>query len=122
MPLGVPVRRFLKAHRASLPRRVRASSCPVFPLAGRQGYEAVRSVWHLVWQATDLPSMLRIHDLRHSFASHAVMLGETLFSTSRLLGHSRIQMTTRYAHLADAALSAAADKIGALMMVQAGVA
>lgn len=119
--LGGSVRRFLKTYRASLPRRARASSFPVFPLAGGQDYEAVRSIWHIVRQAADLPPTLRIHDLRHSFASHAVMSGETLFSTSRLLGHSRIQMTARYAHLADTTLSAAAEKVGALVMAQAGV-
>ncbi|MDR2857179.1 MAG: tyrosine-type recombinase/integrase [Novosphingobium sp.] len=61
-----------------------------------------------------------LHDLPHSFASHAVMTGETLLTTSRLLGHSRVQMTARYAHLADTALLATAEKIGAMLMTQAG--
>lgn len=116
VPLGIPVRRFLKAYRASLPRRARAAHCVVFPLVGGQDYEAVRSAWLVVRQEAELPARLRIHDLRHSFASHAVMSGETLFSTSKLLGHSRVQMTARYAHLADTALLAAAEKIGAIIM------
>jgi integrase len=65
-----------------------------------------------------LPPKLRLHDLRHSFASHAVMSGETLFSTSKLLGHSRIQMTARYAHLSDTSLAAAAEKVGRLILAQ----
>lgn len=115
VPLGVPVRHFLKAHRTGLPRCARTPLSPVFPLVGRQDYEAVRTVWLAVRKAAALPPTLRIHDLRHSFASHAVMSGETLLSTSRLLGHSRVQMTARYAHLADATLLATAEKIGALI-------
>ena len=42
------------------------------------------------------------------------MSGETLFSTARLLGHSHVSMTARYVHLADDALSAAAEKVGEL--------
>lgn len=44
---------------------------------------------------------LRIHDLRHSFASLAVNAGATLYEVQDLLGHSSAQMTQRYAHLAD---------------------
>ena len=42
----------------------------------------------------------RIHDLRHTFASWLVMEGVPLFAVSKLLRHSSIQMTERYAHLA----------------------
>lgn len=115
IPLGMPVRRFLNGHRASLPHSSRVASAPVFPLPGGQCYEAVRVVWAQVRKAADLPASLRIHDLRHSFASHAVMSGETLFCTSRLLGHSKVQMTARYAHLANAALVDAIEHLGALL-------
>lgn len=118
--LGMPVRRFLRAHRASLPRRARGSAAPVFPLVGGQNYEAVRSAWLAIRHEAELPPTLRIHDLRHSFASHAVMSGETLYSTSKLLGHSRVHMTARYAHLADGTLLAAAEKIGAALLLQVG--
>jgi integrase len=114
--LGVATRRFLKGHKTALDRRARGARYPVFPLVGGQRYEAVRSVWLVVRREAELPETLRIHDLRHSFASHAIMSGETLFCTSRLLGHSRIQMTARYAHLADTALLAAAEKIGTILM------
>jgi integrase len=114
--LGIPTRRFVKEHRTALDRRARGACSPVFPLIGGQRYEAVRSVWLVVRREAKLPDTLRIHDLRHSFASHAIMSGETLFCTSRLLGHSRIQMTARYAHLADTALLAAAERIGTILM------
>ena len=118
IPLGVPVRRFLKSYRANLQRNGCAGVHHVFPLADRQHYEGVRSIWVSVRREADLPPNLRIHDLRHSFASHAVMSWETLFTTSRLLGHSRVQMTARYAHLADDVLAATCEKLGGLLMAQ----
>ena len=57
---------------------------------------------------------LRIHDLRHSFASLAVNAGATLYEVQDLLGHSSAQMTQRYAHLADEALQRAAAVAGDL--------
>ncbi|WP_279387966.1 tyrosine-type recombinase/integrase [Thiobaca trueperi] len=47
---------------------------------------------------------LRIHDLRHSFASLAVNAGATLYQVQHLLGHASPQTTQRYAHLSDEAL------------------
>jgi len=41
---------------------------------------------------------VRLHDLRHSFASHAAARSETLPMIGKLLGHSRLQTTSRYAH------------------------
>ena len=43
---------------------------------------------------------LRLHDCRHSFASRALALGESLPTIGRLLGHRHVQTTVRYAHLA----------------------
>ena len=54
----------------------------------------------------------RLHDLRHTAASQAVMAGENLPLVSRLLGHSRHRTTAGYAHLADAHLIEAAEKVG----------
>lgn len=117
--LGAPVLRFLKSQRGRA-ERSRSALNPdrVFPLIDGKEYEAVRSVWFSVRWEADLPPKLRIHDLRHSFASHSVMSGETLLTTSRLLGHRRIQTTARYAHLADDALLKAAERIGALIMAE----
>lgn len=55
---------------------------------------------------------LRIHDLRHTFASHAAMSRETLPMIGRLLGHANHRSTARYAHLDDLHLLAAAQQIG----------
>jgi integrase len=54
---------------------------------------------------------VRIHDLRHSFASGAVSMGESLPMIGKLLGHDHVQTTARYAHLADAPMHEAADRV-----------
>jgi integrase len=54
---------------------------------------------------------LRIHDLRHSFASDALQLGEDLPMIGKLLGHTQVQTTARYAHLKTDPIRVAADKV-----------
>lgn len=51
----------------------------------------------------------RFHDFRHSFASNLVNAGHSLFVVSRALGHANIQQTSRYSHLSNDTLLAAAD-------------
>src|SRR5262249_52966725 len=58
---------------------------------------------------------VRIHDLRHSFASMAVTSGHTLPMIGKLLGHAQAATTERYAHLADDPVKAANEKIGAAL-------
>jgi integrase len=50
-----------------------------------------------------LRSYIRFHDLRHTFASHWMMKGGTIYKLQRILGHQSIAMTERYSHLAPAA-------------------
>mgnify|MGYP002631893891 FL=1 len=58
---------------------------------------------------------LRIHDLRHSFASFAINAGRSLYEVQQLLGHRSSMMTQRYAHLANNTLLAATNAVvGAL--------
>jgi integrase len=54
---------------------------------------------------------LRIHDLRHSFATLALQGGASLYDVSKLLGHSDVSMTQRYAHMADDSLQTATDNM-----------
>ena len=56
---------------------------------------------------------VRLHDLRRTFASHAVMNGVPVPVVARLLGHADVKMTLRYAHLADKEIEAAAERVGA---------
>ena len=54
---------------------------------------------------------VRIHDLRHSYASRALALGESLTMIGKLLGHTQVQTTARYAHLARDSIQTAAARI-----------
>ena len=54
---------------------------------------------------------VRLHDLRHSFASRALALGESLPVIAKLLGHAQIQTTARYTHLARDAVKDAATRV-----------
>ncbi len=53
----------------------------------------------------------RIHDLRHTFASAAVAAGQGLPMIGKLLGHTQVQTTARYAHLAADPVKAAAEQV-----------
>ena len=70
--------------------------------------------WYRVRREAGIEDV-RLHDLRHTMASHAVMNGVPVPVVSRLLGHSNVQMTLRYAHLADRDIEAAAERVGAAM-------
>lgn len=54
---------------------------------------------------------VRLHDLRHTFASFAVTNGMSLHMVGTLLGHKQPSTTFRYAHLADAQMKEATEKI-----------
>ena len=56
---------------------------------------------------------MRVHDLRHSFASVAVAGGESLYLVGKVLGHRQSRTTEGYAHLADDPLRAVADRTSA---------
>jgi integrase len=57
---------------------------------------------------------LRIHDLRHNYASHLVTNGESLYVVGKLLGHTQASTTMRYAHLQDEKLRAATNVFGSI--------
>jgi integrase len=66
--------------------------------------------WRRIRRNAELQDM-RIHDLRHSFASVAAGLGEGLHMIGKLLGHSQAQTTHRYAHLAADPVRAATERV-----------
>ena len=66
--------------------------------------------WRRIRKQADLEDV-RIHDLRHSFASRALALGESLTMIGKLLGHTQVQTTARYAHLARDSIQTAAARI-----------
>jgi len=62
------------------------------------GLHALRGAWARAKAAAGLPPDLRIHDLRHSFASALANAGIPLFEIGTVLGHRQLSTTTRYAH------------------------
>ncbi|MCB5943939.1 site-specific integrase [Acidocella sp. KAb 2-4] len=72
----------------------------VFPSARRAGapVEGVRGAWRRARIAAGLPEDLRIHDLRHSFASALANAGTPLNEIGTVLGHTQLSTTQRYAH------------------------
>ena len=83
---------------AGLPRN---PECP-WVIPGRYPGTHLRDLadaWKVFRRRAGLDNV-RIHDLRHSFASRALALGESLPMIGKLLGHSQVETTARYAHLA----------------------
>lgn len=98
---------------ATLPRRQK-QEC-VFQLDS--DIDIIQSVSRVWQKAQDLANLkhVRLHDLRHSFASHAAAMSETLPMIGKLLGHASVQSTARYAHLDDGSVLEAAERIGDLI-------
>lgn len=71
----------------------------------------LKGPWDAIKKAAKLENF-RVHDLRHSYASQLVTAGVPLFDVGKLLGHTQIATTMRYAHLADDPLRAATNKLG----------
>ena len=83
-------------------------------IAGRkQGWHLtdLQHPWRRIRARAGLDGV-RIHDLCHSFASRALALGEGLPMIGKLLGHTQVQTTARYAHLARDTVKASAGRIG----------
>jgi len=89
---------------AELAEQVEQTTKAGKPVKGRDGKSA------LVWQAT-----VRIHDLRHSYASILASSGLSLPIIGALLGHTQPATTARYAHLLDDPLRAATERVGAVV-------
>ena len=71
----------------------------------------LNNYWNRIQARAGLDGV-RIHDLRHSHASEALALGESLTMIGKLLGHSKVGTTARYAHLVQDAEKAAAARTG----------
>ncbi len=109
-----PRRVFLNAPaRAILERQPQSDSAFVFPSPFDLGRPLSHNLplWDLVRERAGIEDV-RLHDLRHTFASHAVLRGIPLPVVSRMLGHQRPSMTMRYAHVGDRETEAAAERIG----------
>lgn len=82
----------------------------VFPgLKENEHLKETKRLWYAVRYAAKLDG-LRLHDLRHSFASVPATSGESLLVVRSLLGHKRASTTERYAHLSDDPVKRAANR------------
>ena len=113
-PRAVPLGEAARALIASLPGARRPDAF-VFPrYAEGHGEWVLMARWREVCEEAKI-GRLRLHDLRHTAASQAVMAGENLPLVGKLLGHRRHETTAGYAHLADGHLVEAAEKVGTLI-------
>jgi integrase len=74
----------------------------------------LKRIWERMRAQAEIPDV-RIHDLRHTFASLLVSGGASLEMIGRLLGHTQIGTTQRYAHLIDSPLRAGVNAVGELL-------
>ena len=70
----------------------------------------IASQWTRIRDEAELPG-LRLHDLRHSWASVAAMNGVGMVTIAKLLGHALVETTERYVHLSDRSVADAADRV-----------
>ena len=116
----------ISADTAALVRQRRTAVCNgrewLFPgdavnddgLLKDQPVQEIRRFWTAIQKEADLPEV-RIHDLRHTFASLLVSGGASLEMIGKLLGHSQMRTTQRYAHLMDSPLRAGVDAVADIM-------
>lgn len=74
----------------------------------RQPYVSVFCSWNTARKAAGLPEV-RMHDLRHSFASNLVNSGRSIYEVAKVLGHTQLKTSQRYSHLSQETLLAAVD-------------
>lgn len=94
----IPINKDLKKVLDSQPRHI-TSDC-VFHRADGTPYQDIIRSFKTAVRAAEIQDFT-FHDLRHTFASRLVMMGVSLKVVQELLGHADIQMTMRYAHLAE---------------------
>ena len=89
----------------------------VFPSPERQGPLSVavlEGFWRRVREEAGVADV-RLHDCRHTYASIAIMRGESVMTTARLLGHNDARTTLKYAHLSDRSVREATDMLAAIL-------
>ena len=111
VPLSAPVKQLLARLRQE------TNSPWVFPADSKPGHRVtVQKSWLAICKSARITG-LRIHDLRHSFASLAVNQGASLPLIGALLGHASPTTTARYAHLFDDPQREAVERVGKLLAV-----
>ncbi len=110
-PRYIPLSRAAMRVLTSIPRR----SEWLFPSPRTQSHlSTLHSQWHKIRTEAELQDV-RLHDLRHTFASFLVNSGCSLYEVQKILGHHDPKVTTRYAHLDQDSLLKAAELVGTLL-------
>lgn len=119
-PLSAPARQLLTEIRDSQSRSIHSFGDFVFPGRNPVAHRAsIKRNWNKITTAAEIEG-LRIHDLRHSFASQLVNGGASLPLIGALLGHANPSTTARYAHLMDDPQRAAVEQLGATIVAVSG--
>ena len=93
---------------------MKSESTSAFLFPGKvegKSLQEIKTAWNTIRKKSGFPD-LRIHDLRHTYASHLVSSGLSLSIVGKLLGHTQAATTQRYAHLADESLRQATMLFG----------
>ncbi len=109
IPLPDAARKIL----ASLPRSINNAFVFQGTIPG-QPVTDLGKPWRRIRKKADLEDV-RIHDLRHTYASKAISGGMPLVMVGQLLGHTQYQTTLRYSHLADAPIREAANTVASAL-------
>ena len=94
--------------------RQRSANEFVFEHEDHKPRRGIQAYWLKVRSLANINDV-RIHDLRHTFASHAALMNETLPMISKMLGHKRLSMTLRYTHVSQQETTIAAEHISNLI-------
>lgn len=105
IPLAPPALQLL-----SQGKRVAGNPFVIWGLRPGAPFVGLQKVWERIRTRADLKSV-RLHDLRHTYASVGAAAGFNLFLIGKILGHSQVSTTQRYAHLAQDPVRAANDRI-----------
>jgi integrase len=103
----------LSPEAAAVLRRIPRLPDNPFVIPGKIKGKAMRNLndpWEVICKRAGLKDM-RLHDCRHSYASRALALGESLPMIGRLLGHTQVETTARYAHLAENSVKESAVRV-----------
>jgi integrase len=118
-PRFVPLSDGVMSLLTTMPRNLKSDYVFANPTTNRP-FVSVFCAWDTARKRAGLADV-RIHDLRHSFASLLINSGRSLFEVQRLLGHTQVKTTQRYAHLSRETLldasNAATRAVGSIMGV-----
>jgi integrase len=116
VPISAPARALVSRMRKQAEQAAQKARVEVSPFLfpGRSGLpqKALKRTWATVCSDAKLEGV-RLHDLRHSFASILASSGQSLLVIGALLGHTNPATTARYSHLFDDPLREATERVGA---------